>query len=93
MSFAHLPGTDDHLEIEDPPAAADQLNSTIAMTRRRLQLAIELEELVAALDRRVPRVEQAGESSIARDAAALRARAMARLAELATVADAVPETD
>ena len=45
-------------------------------------LARELEDLVAALDRRVPRVEQAGEVDIAREAAALRARAVARLAEL-----------
>ena len=45
-------------------------------------LTRELEELISALDRRVPRVEQAGETSIARDAAALRARAVKRLAEL-----------
>jgi len=47
------------------------------------ELARELEELIAALDRRVPRVEQAGEAAIAHDAAALRARASSRLAELA----------
>jgi hypothetical protein len=41
-----------------------------------------LEELIAALDRRVPRVEQAGEAGIARDAAALRAKAVQRLTEL-----------
>jgi hypothetical protein len=46
-------------------------------------LATVLEELIAALERRVPRVEQAGEVTIARDAAALRAKAVARLAELA----------
>ena len=46
-------------------------------------LARELQELIAALDRRVPRVEQAGEASIARDAAALREKAIRRLAELA----------
>jgi hypothetical protein len=46
-------------------------------------LATVLEELIAALDRRLPRVEQAGEAAIARDAAALRAKALARLAELA----------
>jgi hypothetical protein len=46
------------------------------------ELARELSELIAALDRRVPRVEQAGEASIARDAAALRAKAVRRLAEL-----------
>jgi len=41
-----------------------------------------LEELIAALDRRAPRVERAGEAGIARDAAALRARAVKRLADL-----------
>ncbi len=46
------------------------------------ELARELEELIAALDRRVPRVEEAGEAAIAQDAAALRAKAMDRLAEL-----------
>ena len=43
----------------------------------------ELEELIAALDRRVPRLEQAGEAAIARDAAVLLAKAVGRLAELA----------
>ena len=47
------------------------------------ELIRELEELIAALDRRVPRVEQAGETDIARDAAALRAKAVERLTELA----------
>ena len=47
-------------------------------------LARELEELIAALDRRVPRVEQAGEAAIARDAAALREKAVNRLATLTT---------
>lgn len=32
------------------------------------ELARELEDLIAALDRRVPRVEQAGEVTIAREA-------------------------
>lgn len=45
-------------------------------------LARELEELIEALDRRVPRVEQAGEAAIARDAAALRKKASRRLGEL-----------
>jgi hypothetical protein len=52
------------------------------MALRTGELARELEELIAALDRRVPRVEQAGEVAIAREAAALRARAVDRLAEL-----------
>ena len=38
-------------------------------------LARELEELIAAIDRRVPHIERAGEAAIARDAAALRAKA------------------
>jgi hypothetical protein len=50
---------------------------------RRVDLMRELHEVIASLDRRVPRVEQAGEASIARDAAALRTRAVKRLAELA----------
>jgi hypothetical protein len=49
------------------------------------ELVRELRELIAALDRRVPRVEQAGEAAIARDAATLREKAMKRLAELAEV--------
>jgi hypothetical protein len=46
------------------------------------KLTRELEELIAALDSRMPHVERAGEVTIARDAAALRAKAVARLAEL-----------
>jgi len=46
------------------------------------QLARDLQELIAALDRRLPGVEQAGEVGIARDAAALRAKAVERLEEL-----------
>ena len=46
------------------------------------ELVQELRELIAALDRRVPRVERAGESAIARDAAKLRATAVNRLREL-----------
>ena len=46
------------------------------------ELTRELEELIAALDRRVPRVQEAGEAAIAHDAAALRAKAVDRLAEL-----------
>jgi len=39
-------------------------------------------ELIAALDRRQPRIERVGEIDIARDAAALKAKALQRLAEL-----------
>jgi hypothetical protein len=51
-------------------------------TPTRAQLIRELVELVAALDRRAPHVERAGEIEIARDAAALKARAVKRIAEL-----------
>ena len=47
-----------------------------------VELARDLEELIAALDRRVPGVAQAGEIGIARDAAVLRAHAVTRLEEL-----------
>jgi hypothetical protein len=47
------------------------------------EIARELEELIAAIDRRVPHLDRAGEAAIARDAAALRAKAVERLAELA----------
>jgi hypothetical protein len=42
----------------------------------------ELLELVAALDRRVPRLERAGERDIAGDAQGLRRAALKRIAEL-----------
>ena len=48
----------------------------------RDELIRELRELIAALDRRGARVERAGEAAIARDAAALREKAVKRLAEL-----------
>jgi hypothetical protein len=41
-----------------------------------------LRELITALDRRVPMIERAGEAQIARDAAALKKKALERLAEL-----------
>jgi hypothetical protein len=47
------------------------------------QIIRELREFVAALDRRVPHVERVGEADIARDAAALRSRAIRRIEELA----------
>jgi hypothetical protein len=42
----------------------------------------DLLELVAALDRRVPRLERDGERDIARDAQGLRRAALKRIAEL-----------
>jgi len=52
------------------------------MAVKTARLVRELRELVAALDRRVPRLERAAEPSIARDAAALKANALKRIAEL-----------
>lgn len=52
------------------------------MEVERRRLARELHELVAALDRRGPRLERADELSIAHDAALLREKAVERLAEL-----------
>ena len=42
----------------------------------------ELRELIAALARRVPHIERAGEIAIARDAARLKERALGRIAQL-----------
>jgi len=52
------------------------------MALTRTPAVKELLDLIAALDRRVPRVERAGETAIARDAAGLKARALRRIAEL-----------
>jgi hypothetical protein len=54
----------------------------IAMAITSATALRELRELIAALDRRVPQVQRAGEIAIAREAAALRARAAKRLEEL-----------
>jgi hypothetical protein len=42
----------------------------------------DLRELVAALERRVPRLERQGECDIARDASVLKAAALRRISEL-----------
>lgn len=63
-----------------PPGEPAFRTESVAVTPN--DLARELHELIAALDRRVPRVEQAGETAIARDASALREKAVQRLREL-----------
>jgi hypothetical protein len=63
-------------------AAADAAVQGSEMAVSRNTLVRELHELIAALERRVPRVERAGEAAIARDAAALKAKALQRIAEL-----------
>ncbi len=44
-----------------------------------------LQELIDALDRRIPHIERVGEAAIVADATRLRASAMQRLAELRQV--------
>ena len=51
-------------------------------TRSVQTLVHDLRELIAALDRRVPRLERDGECDIARDAQALRRAALKRITEL-----------
>lgn len=59
------------------PAVRDERSAVTLSELRR-----QLDELIQALDRRTPHIERSGEALIARDAAALRRRAMERLAEL-----------
>lgn len=58
---------------------ANEKTTTEAVRTRTLR---HLRELIAALDRRVPHIEDTGEIVIARDAAALRQKAMQRITEL-----------
>jgi hypothetical protein len=60
------------------------------MAVKRTRAVRELLELIAALDRRVPQVERAGEAAIANDAAALKARALKRIEELEVSQSSVP---
>jgi hypothetical protein len=55
---------------------------TTYLPMTRSALIGELLELIAAIERRVPQVQRAGETSIARDAEALKATALKRIAEL-----------
>ena len=59
------------------------------MSAADVELVRALRELIEALDRRVPRVADAGEVAIARDAKVLREKAVKRLAELAAEEAAV----
>ena len=68
------------------PAAVQAISLTKAIVEEA-SMAVStsvriLMELIEALDRRVPQVQRAGESAIAREASQLRARATARLAEI-----------
>jgi hypothetical protein len=52
----------------------------------RPRLLRHLRELIAAIDRRVPHIERAGENAIVRDAVALREKAVNRITELERLA-------
>ncbi len=65
-----------------PPAAA--------RTPEHARIVRDLEELIVALDRRVPQVQRAGEAAIARAAALLRREAVRRIAELTAGSDQDP---
>jgi hypothetical protein len=49
---------------------------------QRETLVRDLEDLIAALERRVPHIDSLGERAIARDADALKRKALARLEQL-----------
>jgi hypothetical protein len=57
------------------------------------ELIRRLRDLVVALDQRVPHVERSGEAAIARDAEALRTKALRRIAELEAQSPADAPTD
>lgn len=57
-------------------------NTSIMKARSNQTLVHDLHELIAALDRRVPRLEREGERDIAVDAKALKLAALRRIAEL-----------
>ena len=60
-----------------------RLSQTHSMkTRSDQTLVQDLRELIAALDRRVPRIEREGERAIARDAKGLKRAALKRIGEL-----------
>ena len=60
----------------------DESEWRVSMAVTAFALLRALRELIAALDRRVPQAHRANEVSIARDSAALKARATKRIDEL-----------
>ena len=52
------------------------------MTNENTRILRELRELIAALDRRIPQIQRAGEAAIAREAAALKLKAQERIAKI-----------
>jgi hypothetical protein len=71
-----------HQILTGPQDGSDSLLKATMEARSNQTLINDLLELVAALDRRVPRLEREGERDIARDAQGLRRAALKRIAEL-----------
>lgn len=63
---------------------AGELTDTQDTDLDQTRLIVRLRELIDSLDRRVPHLDREGEVRIAQDAAALRDRALERLAQLET---------
>ena len=63
-------------------ASSKPKNGSLFVAVTTTELRRDLEELLAALDRRTPQIERAGEAAIARAAQALRQEALRRLATL-----------
>jgi hypothetical protein len=61
---------------------------TRAAETHRQEMMADLQRLVEALDRRVPRLEQVGEAQVAKDAAELRHKAVDLIAKLTSEAPA-----
>lgn len=62
--------------------AFDAVDQSRDVATNRARIIGELNELVAALDRRVPHVDRVGKVGIARAAAELRSEALKRIEEL-----------
>jgi hypothetical protein len=73
----------------DDRTVAPMIEQATGVETARWRIVRELEELIAALDRRVPQVHRVGELAIARAAAALRGAALKRIEELES--DATPD--
>jgi len=71
-----------NLERVTDDTDADGFTKCVSMAMTISRVVRELHDLIEALDRRLPQVQRAGEASIARDAAALKARAERRIKEL-----------
>jgi hypothetical protein len=76
----------------DSSAAATMMPDSTIAESSRAQSVRELRELIAALDRRVPRVERVGEIAIAQAAAVLKSEALKRIQELERESPPGPST-